>query len=260
MAGFQTMEMPRPRFSTGVPQAPRVDIRLVGRKELPIQINPRSGLALVTPALIAKIRKLRSAGVAHSAIVTACNTSRRVVARHTKDIAAPEGGFPSGYLRLPFNVAKAQRMKRAGFSYREIAEDQGVHRNTAVKYLRRASGLPDWKEKHVKSAATRAMPDVYILTGLSRKDIFRDPSAGRTTNRPDIVKARHLVFWLLHRRLDMTCTEVAAFLGGFDHSTVLHGVQRVEAAAVALKIKLDGSRMGAFRRLWVGSWPARNAA
>lgn len=260
MAGFQTLEMPRPRFSNGVPQPSFVDIRLVRPVKAPLEINARTGLARVTPSLIAEIRSLRSKGLSHKAIALACKTSMKTAGRYSKGVPEPKQGWPAGYKAASFNVAKAQRMSRAGFSRAEIAEEMGVHLNTVTKVLRRAAGLPDWPVRIKKSSVTRAMISVYEVTGLKREDIFAEAGADRAPSTPDAAKARYLVFWLLNRRLGMTLIDVGQYLGGFDPSSVSHGIHRVELAASSLRVNLDGSKMGAFRRLWVGSWPARKAA
>ena len=48
-----------------------------------------------------------------------------------------------------------------------------------------------------------------------------------TSRRQEIVRARHLVMYLLHEELGMTDTEIGRFLGGRSHSTVINGVGKM---------------------------------
>ena len=48
-----------------------------------------------------------------------------------------------------------------------------------------------------------------------------------TSRRQEIVRARHLVMYLLHEGLGLTDTEIGRFLGGRSHSTVINGVGKM---------------------------------
>lgn len=260
MAGFQTMDMPRPRFAVGVPEAPKVDVNLVRPRDVPIEIKETDGLARVTPALVQKIREMRADGHSHRAIALALRTAQGTVFDQTRDIPPPASGWRRGNAPVSFNIPKAQRMRRAGFSYREIADEFGVGRTAVRNKLRALDGEP--KEAHTsgRNKATRAMEVVSGRLGIKRLDLSRDPKTGRCSGAPDIVKARHIVFWLLHRRVGMSSIEVGIYLGGFDHTTVLNGVRRAEEVARRLGINLEGQPTWVFRKLLAADWSARKAA
>lgn len=47
------------------------------------------------------------------------------------------------------------------------------------------------------------------------------------TRKPGIKDLRQIVMWHLNKSLEMPLMEIGYFFGGFDHSTVLHAVRRI---------------------------------
>jgi hypothetical protein len=196
-------------------------------------------------------------GMTRAAIAAACKTSRRTVYKFCRNEPGSDRTKVLSASRRPFNLLKAQRMRRAGFSFEEIAADQGVCRDTVQRNLLRAEGRAPRVKAQTRTPAAKLIRRVYEVTGLKRHDIFRNADAIGLREKSDIVKARHLCFWLLYRRLEMSAVETGQYLGGFDHTTVLNGVRRVEDAAANLEIRTDGSKLGVVRRLWAAEWPPR---
>lgn len=259
MAGFQTMEMPRPRFGNGAAVPSYVDIRLVRPVPLidqPREINPATGFARVTPAIIQQIRELRTQGVSLRNIATRLEVSRRTVGDYARDIPPPASGWLKGYRKREIDIPKAQRMKRAGFSYREIGAEFNLGKTAVRRMLLEADGISDLIVGGKKTLHSRAMSHVTELTGLKRADLASNGKPGKPHGQHKISKARHLVFWLLHCRVGMNLAAVGRYLGGFDHTTVRHGINKVEAVAAALGVDLNGRKSTVFRTLWLQPWPS----
>jgi len=260
MAGFQTLEMPRPRFSNGIPAAPLVSIHLVRPLEASVAVNGVNGLAQSCPALVKQIRLHRSEGKSLRWIATKLHTTQKNVFDHTRDIPPPPEGWAKGNAPCVFNEAKAQRMRRAGFSYAEIGREFGYGRTAMRDRLRKLQGIERPSPKNKRKPETRAVEWAREVTGFTLTELSRCSESGACDDRAIVVKARHLVFWLLCRRVGLSTQAAGNYLGGFDRTTVQHGIGRVEAAAASLGIDLGGSRTRALRKLWVGVWPARKAA
>jgi biotin operon repressor len=152
MAGYQTMEMPRPRFGNGAPQMPVVDVRLVRSPAVDPLTLPVSALAnkqradgarsygWATDEMKAEMRARRALGQTQDFIAAALGVSRICVGRAVKDVPAPEGGFPIGGNPSKAPLAPMQRMKRAGFTYDEIAANFGLSKTAIWKRLNRDPG------------------------------------------------------------------------------------------------------------------------
>ncbi len=65
---------------------------------------------------------------------------------------------------------------------------------------------------------------VCELFGFSREELV---AQGRQV---PIVRARHTLMYLLYTDTSLPYTDVAVLLGGRDHTTVLHGVSKIEEA------------------------------
>lgn len=74
------------------------------------------------------------------------------------------------------------------------------------------------------------------LTEVSVKDVAEKVSCFcrvpmhkffQRNRKKEVVSARHILIWILRKKLMMTCTDIAKYLD-LDHTTVLHSVKRVE--------------------------------
>lgn len=70
----------------------------------------------------------------------------------------------------------------------------------------------------------------------------------------DLVKARHLICWLLRRHTSLSFPNIGRLLGGRDHTSVLHACRRVDAVIAFYGVKLDDSAERAARQLWALNW------
>jgi chromosomal replication initiator protein len=55
-----------------------------------------------------------------------------------------------------------------------------------------------------------------------------------------LVRPRQIAMYLLKREFGLTLSEIGAVLGGRDHTTVMHGINKIESLVSENKISLDG--------------------
>ncbi|MBX3088127.1 MAG: hypothetical protein KF742_06525 [Cryobacterium sp.] len=73
------------------------------------------------------------------------------------------------------------------------------------------------------------------------------------TRKGGAARARQIAYWLILQFCGATLNEIGQALGGKDHTTVLHGVRRVNA--VVARLQLDGlSPEGFAQILWDADW------
>lgn len=75
---------------------------------------------------------------------------------------------------------------------------------------------------------------VCLVHGLSAEEVLADRRARR------IVAARQEFMWLAKRYTPFSYPRIGKFLGGRDHTTVLHGARRHQARIDALRAKRRG--------------------
>lgn len=110
-------------------------------------------------------------------------------------------------------------------------------------------------QSHAQVTGAREWSAHDILRLVARTTaVTRDELLG-TSRKSIIVKARQIAFWLIVRHVGMSLPQVGGLVGGKDHTTVLHAVRRVEAAAAELAIGLDGPPADVASALWTASWP-----
>jgi hypothetical protein len=91
---------------------------------------------------------------------------------------------------------------------------------------------------------------VLAVTGL--------PKVGVLSERRDneVVKARHIFFWLARRFTLRSLPYIGRMIGGRDHTTVLHGTRKVEAAIIAMEVSPGDETPEAWAKLlWGKKWP-----
>jgi len=64
--------------------------------------------------------------------------------------------------------------------------------------------------------------EVAQQTGLTIQEVI-----GQQRN-PNVVAARHYLMWRLRRETTWSLPEIGRFLGGRDHTTVIHGIRKWE--------------------------------
>lgn len=260
MAGYQTAAVGNLILQRGRPPTPVVNIALVRRPE---EMTPSGHKARrhknqpLSEALIAGIRAERALGHSASEIGKKFGVTHTTVLAHTKDVPPPEGGWKTGYRTTRFNLAKAQRMQRAGFTYEEIAEDFGTLRGSIWNLLNKRTGKSALGGDGRTSRVLRA---VSQGTGISQKLLVRGKNDEQDRPDKDVSRARHIVFWLMSRRRKMTAQAIGDALRGFDQSSVRHGARRVAEVVALNEISPELPMRKFAAAVWAADWPARNAA
>ena len=244
MAGYRPLAFVLPRTVGSVPM-PVVSRALVRPDE--IVRTPRPPCA---PSLRQAIRARRRLGISQRAIAAELGIERHIVQRAVKDVPPPPDGWQTGGHTTRFNREKAQRMQRAGFTYREIAEDLGCCVSGARQIVK--GWLPSGNRP-----THRYETVVASVTGVSIKELRQRRVTGARCRR--FAAARALLFWLIRQRAPRISLErVGRYLGGFDHASVLYGVRRVETLAKTLVLPAGTSADATCRALWSVLYP--NAA
>lgn len=240
MAGYQTIQALRPILHRGPVAMPVVSRELVRPTKPLTELQVRQ----------AKMREMRASGISTYAIAREFKTSRASVQRATRNMPVPEGGWPNGGKQTRFNRAKAQRMHRAGFTYKEIAEDFGCSESNAHKLV---TGYNCRAGSRVR--ATRRFEEMVTrATGVADLRFGGAKAEVRGLGAP---KARSILYWLIRQRCsDLTLAQIGHHLGGVPIETVRSGAHRCGEIAKHLGIVLTDCRSGgkACRALWAADW------
>lgn len=138
----------------------------------------------------------------------------------------------------------ARILARSGFSF-----SAGIDAAVAALFHAETSDEDDFADIprvtfHECLAAT------ISATGMSRSDLFSD-------RRPfELVRARHIGFWLCHTLTPLSLNDIARRFGGRDHTTVLHGSRRVARIAARLALPDDAMPEQWAALLWQTDWRA----
>jgi hypothetical protein len=90
---------------------------------------------------------------------------------------------------------------------------------------------------------------VCFVAGVSQADIR---SHRRTAH---VVKARQILFFVCKTYTLYSLPEIGRRTGGKDHTTVLHGIRRVQDAIQFLNIETCDDPVAMAVRLWATDWP-----
>ena len=74
-----------------------------------------------------------------------------------------------------------------------------------------------------------------------------------------MAKARQILFWIARTFTKLSLVDIGRRIGGRDHTTVLHGVRKVQAVIDCLDIKMDDCPAVMAQRLWAAEWPKASA-
>ena len=101
-------------------------------------------------------------------------------------------------------------------------------------------------------AALRVQPIGAIMRAVCEKFVVSQMELCSQRRQAHLVRPRHVAFWLCKELTAATYPEIARMFGGRDHTTILHGVKKIEAevnavselgiAALVLKDKLRGEQ------------------
>lgn len=208
-----------------------------------------------TRSLIAKMREMRAAGGSYRDIAKECGCHQSTVARFANDIPPPPGGFKVGghARRLPREAI----MKRfhAGYSFASIDRHFDLAPGVSWKVITRTLR----ERARPRRSIDRLVRLVVAVTQLSWLQLGR-PAVHHNKGSKRIGRARHILFWLIRRELPkVSYLTMARELGGFDHTSCLYGVKRVDRAIKALEIDPATPALKIARLLWKLDWPERTA-
>jgi predicted transcriptional regulator len=188
VAGYQTIEALRPILHKGPPATPVLDRMLF--------YKPRTK---ASPSLdeIARAVAWRKEGMSNRAIAKKLGHAQSTFKRYTKDIPPPPGGWSNGSRKsrvTAAQIAKAERMARAGFTWVEIAEDLGCAKST----IRTAVGR-DKRHRTRETDLSKVVRAVRDVTGIPAALLRSDcESSAKVPAR--VARARHIVFWMAHHQ------------------------------------------------------------
>lgn len=135
------------------------------------------------------------------------------------------------------------QVKREGFIPPKAAVPEDFHEIPAERIARRV-------QRNIPHPMIRLMSRVARATGVTVTDL-------RSDRRPaDVVKARHILFYVARTLTTYSLPEIGRRSGGKDHTSVLHGVRRVQAIVDRLNIQLPKSRVAMAKVLWEADWTA----
>ncbi len=133
-------------------------------------------------------------------------------------------------VNMPIEAAKliAEKSQDArsleGLLLRVITEALSKQEDITPEFIIRALG-------NGASQKTRLHPDDIINVVCKYFDV--KPTLLRGPKRDaSLVRARHVTMYLLKKELGLTFAEIGNLLGGRDHTTVMHGVEKLEALAL----------------------------
>ncbi len=132
-----------------------------------------------------------------------------------------------GY-ELPIDVAKlladnaSDTRSLEGLLLRLITEATTTNTKISLELAEKSlkGGLFDKKDQHVHpDDVINYVCDYYRIKSTQLKGPKRDAS---------LVKARHITMYILYKDLRLTLKDIGGLLGGRDHTTIMHGVEKVE--------------------------------
>lgn len=123
--------------------------------------------------------------------------------------------------KIAQGLAEARQLE--GFIVRLLSETQGNSALINEELVAKILGRP--QERNIKQA--RLEPKKVLAAICSYYNLKVSDLKGEGRKR-EIVRPRQLLMWFLRKEADLTLQEVGGFLGGRDHTTIMHGVGAVE--------------------------------
>lgn len=97
--------------------------------------------------------------------------------------------------------------------------------------------LRDEKPSVHPDDVVNAVCDFYNIKSTQLKGVRRDAF---------LVKARQVCMYLLKTRLNITLVEIGNLLGGRDHTTIMHGIEKIEGLKNTPPIENDIKQIATF--------------
>ncbi|MBI3385163.1 chromosomal replication initiator protein DnaA [Candidatus Gottesmanbacteria bacterium] len=123
--------------------------------------------------------------------------------------------------KIAQNLAEARQLE--GFIVRLLNETQGNSSLINEELVSRALG----KSQASEPKTSRLEPKRVIAAVCSYYNLKVSDLKGERRKR-EIVRPRQLLMWLLRSDTELTLQEVGTFLGGRDHTTIMHGCETME--------------------------------
>lgn len=79
-----------------------------------------------------------------------------------------------------------------------------------------------------KNEEKRSVRPVSVIGCVAKKFNYRNKDLTGKCRKADMVTARHIAMYLLNQDLKMTLVQVGSLMGGRDHTTVMHGVEKIQ--------------------------------
>ncbi len=79
-----------------------------------------------------------------------------------------------------------------------------------------------------KSEDRKSVRPVVVITTVAKQFNFRNKDLTGECRKADMVKARHIAMYLLNQDLKLTLMQIGGMLGGRDHTTVMHGIDKIK--------------------------------
>lgn len=231
MAGFQTMNMPRPVFG-GRPAMPVVDVALVRpRVPAPVKIakrvveEPVRKNRNITGAMVKRMREKRMKNESVRSIAAELKCSQKSVWDYTRDIAEPEEGWKKNGTRSTVDKDGARTLLAQGMPRKVIAEMLGVSLS-AVDRAVSGGGKTHYRDKQIGRLCSVVSHASGILPFA-----LRAHRGNRGVPRC-ISDTRRVLFWIVRCKLPTrTFQQIADALGGFERTTCAHAFTDLERVA-----------------------------
>lgn len=253
MAGYQTIEALRPILHRGPVPTPVVDRSLLGPKRARVKTWCK-GKAI--PAdVVAEIIARRQCGEGYNKIAREVGVTHGSIRRHAGHITPPAGGWAdcwaTGARKRAIQDEDKEfirRLRRSGFSYEEIGAELGCSANAVRRFF-----VPAEKLKGRRAPISALLWKVALATGVPRHQLRKIDDESRKVRSQ--VKARQIAFFLLKtRNPEMSFPVIGRSMGGFHHTSVMHGVRKVTPVAEAIGITSDMPARRVARLLWEADW------
>lgn len=240
MAGYQSMQMPTPRLSTGRPAMPIVDIALVRPRAAaapavvvvapPVKAEPQRKTRNVTGAMVKRMREMRAQGAPLREIARTLKCQQKSVWTYTRDIPEPPQGWKKhGY---PSSVNRDEVLSLAcdGVPRKVIAEMLGVSGSTIDRVIIGGERTSP-RDRNIAQHCIA----VSLASGIPTQELRTRRGQRRASLA--IGRARHVLFWMIRIKFPRkSLLKIASGLGDFDHTACLYGCRRVEAVACHYKV------------------------
>lgn len=198
----------------------------------------------VTTKLIAAMRKARVEGKLCREIAEDLGVHPRTVQKYTKDLRVKARGGKSPSVALEV----LRELRTEGLGYREIADRVGLDMSTVWRRINEPN-------RSLKDQKCRAILTIISdVTGVDRDNLIGGGDVRGGSRKSYYVKARHILFWVVNRRLCRSLPWTARAMGGFDHTTVRHAAMKVDKVISHLTLPHDVSITRQVEALWGANW------